>query len=184
MPPIGSPRGGMMSAADGGSMRRWIFQAVAALALVGVTAGVTALVVLRSTAPPPASQPVDTKAEAEAAYRSRDYATAFRLFEQQAAAGDALAEYRVGAMLSQGEGTEKNPSGAAEWLRKAADQGQVDAQVLLGRFYLNGVGWLLMPLPEPRGSGRPRSWAMPRRSAGSVSFIRAEPACLRTLARR
>jgi len=47
--------------------------------------------------------------------------------------GDAQAYYRAGVVLEQGIGGTKDAAKAENWYRKAADKGQVDAQLALGR---------------------------------------------------
>lgn len=59
---------------------------------------------------------------------------------EAAEAGDAIAQYNLGQMYSEGIGVEADPAKAAEWHRKAAEQGQVDAQYNLARSYAHGTG--------------------------------------------
>ena len=55
-----------------------------------------------------------------------------------AAGGDAGAQYRFGKMLSEGKGVPEDRGKAAEWLRKAADQGSTDAYSHLCLMYHAG----------------------------------------------
>lgn len=60
---------------------------------------------------------------------------------QQAKQGDAVAQAKLGSMYLLGwQGFEQNNEKAAEWMQKAAEQGMVDAQVLLGALYDRGLG--------------------------------------------
>jgi hypothetical protein len=46
----------------------------------------------------------------------------------------------VGYLYAQGEGVKSSSGKAAKWYRKAADQGDPDAQLNLGLMYVNGTG--------------------------------------------
>jgi uncharacterized protein len=60
---------------------------------------------------------------------------------RQAEQGDAVAQAKLGSMYLLGwQGFEQNNEKAAEWVQKAAKQGVVDAQVLLGALYDRGLG--------------------------------------------
>jgi len=52
--------------------------------------------------------------------------------------GDPSNQFLLGLALMAGEGVEKNPVEAVEWLQKAADQGQVEAACFLGIAYAEG----------------------------------------------
>ena len=54
--------------------------------------------------------------------------------------GDAEAEYELGCCYETGSGTEKSPSQAFSWYKKAAQKGHVDAEFELAGCYLNGTG--------------------------------------------
>ena len=60
--------------------------------------------------------------------------------ETQASAGDANAQYEVGARLVEGFGVEVNSAKGYEWLRKAAEQGEIRAQRWVGDMLLTGRG--------------------------------------------
>lgn len=75
-----------------------------------------------------------------AAYESKDYATAFRLFQPLAEQGDAVAQYQLGNMYVFGRGVHADSGQAAVWFRKAAEQGNPKAQYSLGFLYDNGMG--------------------------------------------
>ena len=51
------------------------------------------------------------------------YATAFYLWNQKAAQGDAEAQYNLGLMYDKGEGVPEDDAEAVRWYQKAAAQG-------------------------------------------------------------
>jgi hypothetical protein len=69
-----------------------------------------------------------------------EVARAFRLFARAARAGIAEAEYRVGRSYLEGSVVPVSRADGARWLERAAIQGHVDAQWLLGVLYAHGVG--------------------------------------------
>jgi len=54
--------------------------------------------------------------------------------------GAPLAQYELADALERGEGITKDVKQAIKWYRKAADQGDKDAQAELGRCYFYGIG--------------------------------------------
>lgn len=69
--------------------------------------------------------------------------------QQEAEAGNAESQFRLGWIYMRGEGytgvsfirdVPKNPAKAGQWYQKAADQGHVDAQYNLGMLYKLGLG--------------------------------------------
>jgi hypothetical protein len=60
--------------------------------------------------------------------------------EQAAEAGDAEAQFKLGALYANGKGVKQDSRVAARWLRKAAKQGWTAAQTLLGWCYAGGNG--------------------------------------------
>jgi TPR repeat protein len=54
------------------------------------------------------------------------------LSQEQAADGDALAEWRLGVIYLDGQGVAKDLSTARAWLAKSAAQGNADAKSELG----------------------------------------------------
>lgn len=61
--------------------------------------------------------------------------------KQQAEQGQSLAEAKLASAYLLGrEGLEKDEAKAAEWMEKAARQGLVDAQVVMGALYDRGMG--------------------------------------------
>ena len=60
--------------------------------------------------------------------------------QQEAASGDATAQYNLGVVYHEGLGIPKDYAEAAAWFRKAADQGTAAAQFSLGASYNFGEG--------------------------------------------
>lgn len=60
--------------------------------------------------------------------------------EQAAEAGDAQAQFQLGALYANGKGVTQDSAQAERWLRSAAEQGWVAAQTLLGWSYVQGDG--------------------------------------------
>ena len=96
-----------------------------------------AIILVLNFASPVAAGPVE---DAIAAQGRGDYATALRLFRPLADQGDALAQYNLGVMYSNGQGVPQNYAEAMKWYRLAANQGDADAQYNLGVMYDNGQG--------------------------------------------
>jgi hypothetical protein len=83
--------------------------------------------ILLSFAAPVAGAPFDN---AYSAYERGDYTTALRLFRSLAEGDDTLSKAMIGLMYKNGQGVPQNSIEAAKWLRKAAEQGDVDAQLM------------------------------------------------------
>jgi TPR repeat protein len=69
------------------------------------------------------------QAEAEAAYASGDYATAFKLWLPLAEQGSARAQANIARMYERGEWVAEDKAMAEEWYRRAAEQSAQDAAV-------------------------------------------------------
>jgi hypothetical protein len=69
-----------------------------------------------------------------------DYATAVRLWRSLAEKGDAVAQYNLGLIYTNGQGVRQDDAAAASWYRKAAEQGYPAAQFKLGSMYFDGRG--------------------------------------------
>jgi len=63
-------------------------------------------------------------------------------FKIKAEQGDIDAQYNLGKMYYNGDGTLKDDKQAFYWNKKSAEQGQVDAQYSLALMYYNGIGTL------------------------------------------
>ena len=63
----------------------------------------------------------------------------FATLAKAARKGDARAEYWVGKAYLEGRGVPQSRTTATQWLHRAADAGQVDAQAVLAALYLTGA---------------------------------------------
>ncbi|HXQ51992.1 MAG TPA: toll/interleukin-1 receptor domain-containing protein [Stellaceae bacterium] len=86
----------------------------------------------------PVTQPI--VAEATRDMRDKNYDESFRLFQQAAAQGNAVAQYWTGFHYQQGFGVAQDYAKAMEWYRKAADQGYPAGMVGIGNLYDHGFG--------------------------------------------
>ncbi|MBI3563316.1 MAG: sel1 repeat family protein [Gammaproteobacteria bacterium] len=64
----------------------------------------------------------------------------FKTQLKDAQKGDSLAMYEVGRMYERGRGTEQDVNKAADWYKKASENGQYEAKARLGILYLEGNG--------------------------------------------
>ena|SRR5438270_4106993 len=87
-----------------------------------------------------AARPSPSANPLAAAFQRGDYTTVLRILRPKAAAGNPSAEHNLGFMYEKGYGVPRNPSLAASWYRKSADQGYPAGQLALGRLYFEGVG--------------------------------------------
>src|SRR5690242_12389700 len=78
--------------------------------------------------------------EALDAYQKGDFGGAVAACRGPAEQGDASCQNLMGVLFSEGRGVPKNASEAAQWFRKAADQGHGHACFNLGRAYQFGDG--------------------------------------------
>ncbi len=69
--------------------------------------------------------------EGVASYRVGNYADAFKEWSEAARHGDVDAQYNLGCLYVRGEGVPQNRAWAADWLQRAADQGDLDAATWL-----------------------------------------------------
>jgi hypothetical protein len=101
------------------------------------------------------------------AYRARKYAQAFQELKPLAEAGDAAAVYYVGSLYADGLAVKRDDRAAAEWYRRAAEKGHVEAQFALGFLYLNGAGEGDKAVPaNPAAAAR---WLRPAAESGNAS---------------
>ena len=70
------------------------------------------------------------------------FAAGFTETKKMAEAGDASAQFSLGVMYDNGDGTRKDSVEALKWYRKSAEQGNALAQFTLGNMYENGDGVL------------------------------------------
>src|SRR5690349_23885659 len=103
-----------------------------------------AFALLVSLAIPFAAVPVFAKSEptdhAMQAMQKGDYKTALAELRPLAEKNDAKAQFLMGMLYDAGHGVDQDPSIAAKWYRKAADQGHLLAQLYLGMLYHYGQG--------------------------------------------
>ncbi|MEM8932329.1 MAG: caspase family protein [Acidobacteriota bacterium] len=69
-----------------------------------------------------------------------NYATALKVWQPRATDGDAEAQFFVGQIHERGLGTAPDVTQAAEWYRRAADQGHTPSMVALGHLLETGQG--------------------------------------------
>jgi hypothetical protein len=87
----------------------------------------------------------------------------FSALEKRASAGDAGAQYEVGARFAEGIGVAANPAKGYDWLRKAAEHGEIRAQRRVGGMLLAGTGTTASPeqglgwLVKSAGAGDPQA---------------------------
>jgi len=74
-----------------------------------------------------------------AAYEAGDFAAALQHMRPLAEAGDARAQYQLGAMHGQGEGVTQSDAEWVAWLQRAADGGYAPAQTEIGLILVDGV---------------------------------------------
>ena len=76
----------------------------------------------------------------EDAFKTGDYERTFQLWLPLASAGDARAQFGLGALYFDGHGVRADAGESALWFRKAAEQGYAPAQFNLGNAYKHGHG--------------------------------------------
>ncbi len=74
------------------------------------------------------------------AYNSGDYTRAKSIWEPLAQNEDAASQAGLGFMYHHGFGLAVDDNKAAYWLRKAAEHGQPEGQLMLGSLYFYGQG--------------------------------------------
>jgi uncharacterized protein len=95
-----------------------------------------AVLILLLCAPAPVA--AESYADAVAAQKAGDHATALRLFRSLADEGDGASQHALGSMYLMGRGVPQSDAEALKWYRRAADQRVPEAQALLGMFYMDG----------------------------------------------
>jgi TPR repeat protein len=78
--------------------------------------------------------------EAMAAYDRHDYATAIRIWREEAERGDSLAMWAMGEMLQYGTGIQRDLNEAVRYFRRSAELNDPMGQFLLGYMYEQGRG--------------------------------------------
>ena len=77
-------------------------------------------------------------AEAEAAYKRRDFGTALRVLRVEAERGDIDAQFRLAFLHANGEGVAPDQSQATRWFHQATDKLDPGAQFNVGVMYFEG----------------------------------------------
>jgi TPR repeat protein len=78
--------------------------------------------------------------DAGKAYQRGDYATAMKLIRPLAEKGNVSAEYNLGTMYYNGEGTKRDYAEAMKWYRMAAQHGDVESARRVGFMNANAQG--------------------------------------------
>jgi TPR repeat protein len=105
--------------------------------------GLVLVAVIATTLPvaPVVAAPADQAfRQGLSAYRSGDYAKALKIWLPLAQKEDAAAQAGIGFMYHRGQGVVLDDGKAAYWLRKAAEHGQPEGQLMLGSLYFYGSG--------------------------------------------
>jgi len=66
----------------------------------------------------------------------QDYERALTFYTKSAHQGDPISQYNLGVMYKDGKGVNKDIGEAIFWLKKASNQGLLEAQYLTGLYYL------------------------------------------------
>lgn len=73
-------------------------------------------------------------------YGQEDYSNTFKFLERAAKDGDKKAQWFLGVLYSEGEGTPQDHKKGFQWVEKSAKQGYSKAQERLGKHYYHGEG--------------------------------------------
>ncbi len=117
-----------------------------------------------------------------AAYRRGDFAAAYREFLAAGRQGVARAQFSLGLMYLRGQHVGRDYAKAVRWLRKAADQGDGEAYMVLGdlhmrdipshprlRDYVKSYMWLTLALDKVRGNQRRTAFELRARVAARMT---------------
>jgi uncharacterized protein len=117
-------------------------KSVRRLAIWGLTAFVLASCSSGSTSPGafPGSGAGSQFASGLKAFNASDHATAHRVWQAAAQAGDAEAENGLGWLYANGLGVSQDHEEAVKWYQRAASQGHGGAQLNLANHYYYGLG--------------------------------------------
>ena len=79
------------------------------------------------------------------AYKNKNYSEAMRIWKSEAEDGDAISQYNVGHMYSNGYGTLEDNKEALRWFEKSAYNGNSKAQLFMANYHINQItGWTSM----------------------------------------
>ncbi len=73
-------------------------------------------------------------------YQAQEYLTAFETFQALAREGDTGAQFVLGVLYFEGQGTRKNLKESYDWFKRAAAQNHGPAKMMVGLFYFSGYG--------------------------------------------
>jgi uncharacterized protein len=108
---------------------------------IALAAAPFAMTLLAAMAPPArAGSPEEDFRGGLLAFNRGDYDAAMRLWRPLAEVDDPRSEAGIGFMYHRGLGVAVDDAQAAFWLRKAAEQGQAEGQLMLGSLYFFGLG--------------------------------------------
>ena len=96
--------------------------------------------------------PPQSESEEQLTDVPQTYEAEMRLFEAEAKKGSADASWKLGLGYLNGIGVGKDQNKAVQWLKRAANLGDVRAQTVLSDFYFNGI-------VVPRDYVRAYTWA-------------------------
>ncbi len=102
--------------------------------------------------------------KAASAFAAGDYDAALVELRPLIKRHDPRGEYAMGVLYENGFGVKKDLPLAADWYRKAAEQGNSDAQFNLGAMYEHGVG---MPVDYAQAA----RWYRPAAEAGDIDAL-------------
>src|SRR5437879_2107158 len=108
----------------------------------GLTAKIRlAVAVLATHVAPALAAPADQAfRQGLSAYHSGDFEKALKIWLPLAQNEDASSQAGIGFMYRRGLGVAADNRKAAYWLRKAAEHGQPEGQMMLGSLYFDGAG--------------------------------------------
>lgn len=86
----------------------------------------------------PAARAAGPLEDALAAYEEGNFRRAAALLAPLAERGDPLAQLKLGMLYYMGKGVPENEKTALTWLKRSADQGQIEAMFQLGNLYAFG----------------------------------------------
>ncbi len=81
-----------------------------------------------------------THIEGYDAYLNKDYVTAYNIWKELAETGNPNAQYNLGMLYTEGNGTPKNEEKSFYWFLLAAEAGNAQAQLIIATRYSKGIG--------------------------------------------
>ncbi len=121
-----------------------------------------------------AGTPDDNFRRGLSAFNSGDYSTALRLWRPLAEGDDPRSEAGIGFMYHRGLGVAVDDREAAMWLRRAAEHGQAEGQLMLGMLFYYGRG-------VPQSFVRAYAWCDLAESDGNADATLCRDAALESM---